>query len=258
MERREIPNISNIPNSPEKIDLLLNIFGYNFLNLYEIYILNDNYQFGYTNESMRKMINHSFKIGILEKAQKKYGLSEISLNYFEGKNDIRDLNLQIIKENKGIFDICEIISIILAVFNGHIKKKTLYYIFSIYAKKRTDKSSISSVGRNLRSIFSLMEMADLIIVQKEKIKISDTNFYDKLNINMPSSLESKYNSDVYKISIIREYLNDFFDEELIEVILKCVTTFEYEDIYWNKGSLYKNQGEVLNLNSEYIMTFTIK
>lgn len=249
-------NIANIPNSRDKIENLLDIFSYNSYSLKEIRELNLSDKYGCTYETFRKTLNHSFIIGLLECNQNKYSLSKKSLDYYERKKSFDEYICDIIYSNQNLAMYYNIIETIIKIFPSSINIKSFYIIFSYIGKGRLDDSSIASTGRNLRAVFSLLKMANKILKDKNRIKLIDS-FKENKVIHIKPIYEI-YESDVINIKDVRKYISIYFTKDVTEKILQCMATYEYENYIWARGSLYKNNGELKNLNNEYITTLMIK
>lgn len=249
-------NIANIPNDKNKIEMLLNIFSYNSYSLKEVRELSLNEKYGSSYETFRKTLNHSCIIGVLNCDQNKYSLSKYSIEYFESKKTFNEYMKSIVYNNENILMYYNIIETIIRIFPKSIDIKTFYVIFSYIGKDRTDDSSISSTGRNLRAVFSLLKMSNKIIKYKNRIRlIQDLVESRKINVKPIYSIS---NSKIINIRDVRKYVNNYFTKDVSEKILQCMATYEYENYIWVKGSLYKNNGELKNLNNEYITTLMIK
>ncbi|HCL4558107.1 TPA: hypothetical protein N2E03_003748 [Clostridium botulinum] len=247
----ELLNISNIPNNEQKMIDLMKIFTYKTYSLKEIRELDISIN-EYSYETFRKMLNHSSIIGILECKNNSYSLSKNSLEFLKEKITFEEYINNIINENKKLLNYYKIINIIINIFPTSIGIKTFYNIFSYIGKDRIDDSAIASAGRNLRAVFSLLFMAHKINKYRNRIEIvEDRTKYIQ-------SIYNIYNSDIINIREVRKYLNKYFDKEVSEKILQCMSTYEYENYIWVKGSLYKNNGEVKNLNNEFITTLMVK
>ena len=249
-------NISNIPNNKEKVERLINIFEGKELYLKEIREYELNLKFGYSYETFRKLLNHSCLIGILNCKNSKYSLSKASIDYINANINFKEYMNSIIDNNSHISNYFNIIYILTRIFSPDIDIKTFYYIFSYISKDRVDDSAIASTGRNLRAVFSLLIMSDRIYKYKNRIFIQE-NIISKDYCNI-DSLSEKFNKDIVNIKDVNKYLNKYFDKKVTMKTLQCLSTYEYENYIWVKGSIYKDNGEIKNLNDEYITTVIIK
>lgn len=252
----ELLNIANIPNSKDKVENLINIFSEKAYSLKNIRDLNISEGFGYSYETFRKTLNHSCIIGILNCDNGIYSLSKESIEFLSGKSTFNKYINSIIYGNKALLNYFNIIYIIINIFPPSVDIKTFYNIFSYVSKDRIDSSALASTGRNLRSVFALLNMASKITKYKNRIGISDNSKVDKYsNVN---SLYNVFSKEIINVKDIRKYLNNYFAKDVSEKILQCMSTYEYENYIWVKGSLYKDNGEVKNLNNEFITTVIVK
>jgi|GEM_PF-7067151 len=254
----EVLNISNIPSSEERMSLLINMFGEQNYSIYEMVQLELNNIFDYSKETFRKMLNHSFLVGILEKSGNIYRLSPISLNYFYKQIDIDEFIHELIIKNSNMHKTMRIIIYLLKIFNPSLKQKTLYTVFSLIGKKRIDPSAQSSVGRNLRAYFSFLVMLGVVKREKDELVLNDTPFLTNFLTKDIIGIEELFDTEVINIKNVTKYMWNFFDKPTADDILSCVSSYEIDRYIWTKSSLYKNQGEIKNLYGEYIMTLIIK
>ncbi|RZT23600.1 hypothetical protein [Fictibacillus sp. BK138] len=252
-----IPNISNIPNDKEKLGQLVSIFKLNRYSLQEMYNLNFHTQLKLSKETFRKRINHSTLVGILSYDDQKYELSEVSKKLLQNQISQNGFIEEIILKSLPLNNVVSITLILVKLFAPSLRIKTLYSIFSLVSKDRSDNSAISSTGRNLRAILSLIKMLGIIEKKNELILLGDRDGSGITNFQI-ESLQDYFNEDIVNINLIKNYLLNYFDKESASKILTCVASYETENYIWSKSSLYKNQGEVKNLFNEYIMTVIIK
>ncbi len=248
----ELLNVSNILDSEEKYRCLCNIFKSDCFTLADMYGNNVNNEMGYTTESFRKLMNHTCIIGVLEKIEYKYCLSNLSIEFYNDKMSFKSYILRIIGQNENLKNNVNIILNLLSLFNGELSKKTVYAIFSYVYKNRLDDSSIASVGRNLRSVFTLMELADLISKSRSSIKLRR---YPHVSLEPMSEV---FDSDIISINDLKTYMSEYFTTEVSIMILKCLSTFEVKNYIWTKSSLFKDIGEIENFYGEYVMTLIVK
>ncbi|URT71208.1 hypothetical protein [Cytobacillus firmus] len=255
----ETLNISNIPSNKGKLLRLLETFGESEFTWSEISKLNLNIKLDISNSTFRKMINHSTMIGILNYNNRKYFLSDVSHSLLIQKFDVDEYFLQLLKINKQLFNNVKIILLLLRLFSGTLRVKTIYTIFSYIGKDRLDKSAEASVGRNIRAIFSIMIMMGLISRDTNAIHLKNKpkliNEFDLLNIQ---SIENKFNENIINVNRLTHYLGEFFDTEIVSKLLSCISTYETSNYIWSKSSLFKNSGEIKNIVGDYIMTVIIK
>lgn len=249
----ELLNIANIPNSKTKVEGLIKKLYNKFYSLKDIRDLEIGEKLGYTYETFRKLLNHACIVGMLNCNNGIYSLSKESQKFIEGKCTFDECINSIIYRNKKISNYNNIIYIIVNIFPPSINIKTFYNIFSYVSKDRVDDSALASTGRNLRSVFALLNMANRITKYKNRIKISNNIEYDTVK-----ALESVFQKDIINMNDVTKYLNIYFTKDVSEKILQCMSTYEYENYIWVKGSLYKNNGEIKNLNNEFITTLMIK
>lgn len=254
-----IPNISNLPNTPKKLLAFINLFDrFESYSIKELHSLKKHQELGISKETFRKMVNHSAKVGILTNENSRYRLSDETINLiYNNFSDIHSYITTLIKDYDELKKAAEIILTLLKIFSPSLKTNTLYIIFSLIGKNRIDKSAQAAVGRNLRTIFSLLQMAEMIIKGNETLQITDNNWNEIVEKEVVS-INHLYPLQVVNIKKIVQYLNHYFDTPLCEEILSCITTYEVENFIWTKSSLYKNQGEIKNLNGEFIMTVITK
>lgn len=252
----QLLNISNVPNNKDKLEMILNTFSEKSYSLKNIRDLNAYEDYGYSYETFRKILNHSCMIGILNCDNGIYSLSTDSVKFLSGENTFEEYMNYIIYGNKMLLNYNNIIYIIINIFPPSIDIKTFYNIFSYVGKDRIDSSSLASTGRNLRSVFALLNMAGKIAKYKNRIEVSvNLKNSEYSNIN---SLYNVFQNEIINIRDIRKYLNNYFTKDVSEKVLQCMATYEYENYIWVKGSLYKNNGEVKNLNNEFITTLMVK
>ncbi|PEJ09102.1 hypothetical protein [Bacillus wiedmannii] len=252
-----IPNISNIPNDREKLRQIINLFELNKFSLHEMYYLDFHNQINLSKETFRKRINHSTLIGILNYNDQKYELSEVSKKLFLNEINLNDYIKRIITQNTTLYKITCITFVLTTLFAPSLRLKTLYSIFALVGKDRKDSSAISTTGRNLRPILSLMRMIGIIEKRNDEIVLGKQIPNSIIDIEVQPLCEH-FNEDIVNIKLIKNYLNEYFDKETVDKILTCTSSYETKNFIWSKSSLYKNQGEVRNLFNEYIMTVIIK
>ena len=252
-----IPNISNIPSDREKLFNLLMIFNEKNFSRHEIFNNNFNESMDLSAETFRKMVNHSAMIGILSYQDRVYDLSKASQMLLKKEISIDKYFNRIINKDKQIKNSAYIILLLLSLFSGNLKIKTLNAIFSYIGKERLDESSRAAVGRNLRAIFSLLRMMGLIDKSGNEIILSNKS-NNEFEISDIKSIKSHFRINIINANYIREYLNTFFEQDVTSKVLACVSTYETSNYIWSKSSLYKNQGEIKNLYDEYIMTVILQ
>ncbi|MCK4259989.1 MAG: hypothetical protein KAX49_13500 [Halanaerobiales bacterium] len=247
-----VPNISNIPTNKEKFFNLIDIFYQRSYTLKELNSLSVFEKMKVSKTTFRKIINHCVILGILCKMNNKYALSKDTKRLAEGDYEFEEFIYKLISRNKGLNRIITIIILLLKIFTS-LRSKTLYTIFAFIGKDRVDDSAISSVGRNLRAIFSLLKMLDIIQVKTNTILLNNFqgDLFECFNV---LSLESNFFSEIIYIDTVTDYLSKFFDVNVSKKILACVSTYEIRNYIWTKGSLFKDQGEIKNLHGEYITT----
>ncbi|OOR12634.1 hypothetical protein BW897_11010 [Bacillus cereus] len=252
-----VANISNIPSDKAKLLNLLKLFNNKSYTWNEI--LNEEFHniMELSSETFRKMVNHSTMIGILNFQDRKYSLTENSKKLLNKEIDIDKYFITILKSETAINKTSNILLLLLTLFSGTLRLKTIYTIFSYVGKERLDDSSLAAVGRNLRAIFSILKIIGIIEKSGNEILLKD-KFHDNFGINNIKPIDMYFNSRIIDAKNIRRYLNEFFDQQVTTKILTCVSTYETTRYIWSKSSLYKNQGEIQNLYDEYIMTVIIK
>lgn len=250
-------NISNVPSNKDKLLNLIKLFKDDNLSLQEMYGLDFHYQLNLNSETFRKMINHSTLIGILDYQDQRYQLSKETKELLVGNYGLNEYFFKLLSKKEPIFNLVEIIIALLQLFSNSMKNKTIYSIFSLIGKQRIDESAIASVGRNLRALFSVLEMSGAVEKNKDKciLKKTDSNYF---LVNEIKSLDEYFTDDVINVNLISKYLSNFFAREIVPEILTCVSTYEQNDYVWTRSSLYKDQGEIQNLYGEYIMTVILK
>lgn len=253
----EILNISNLPSTKDQLVTLLDIFYNNEYSLKDVVELESSKRLNLTNETFRKMINHSQILGILKKTGNRYTLSSHSKIFYESGFGIDEYIFHLVKSNTILYRQCSIILLLLQVFPPSIRHKTLYTIFSYIGKRRTDASAISSVGRNLRAVFSLLRFMGVAEKKDDELILKNRNL-DKFIYYNVKSVEDYYSSDIISVDKVTKYINTYFDKKISLNILSCLATYEVKNYIWSKSSLFKNQGEVENLFGEYIMTVMSK
>lgn len=249
-------NIGNAPSNIKRINDLLSIFGNNRISIrmFSQIDLETNYKWKWG--TFRKILNHSYLVGILNIENNEYFLSELSLKYFNNEISITEYISSLIKKNREIYIKIEILGTLLQIFSNSINVKTIYYVFSLVGIGRSDESSISSYRRNFNVLFNYFEMAELIERKGKNIHLTNKgrHFLDK-DIK---SIDEMFTSYVIDIQYIYDYLNSYFNKDISYSILRCLTTYETENYIWSKSSLFKDKGEIQNLNNEYIGTLIIK
>ncbi|CAH1215695.1 hypothetical protein PAECIP111893_04007 [Paenibacillus plantiphilus] len=254
----EVLNISNIPSSEERMDLLINMFGEQYYSNDEMVHREFNSIFDYSRETFRKMLNHSFLVGVLDRSDNVYRLSSVSLSYFHKRIDFTEFMHNLIVGNSDVYKTMHIIIYLLKIFNPSLKMKTLYTIFSLLGKNRIDPSAQSSVGRNLRAYFSFLTMLGLVKREKDELVLTESSLHSDFLTNDIIGIEELFDTEVINIKSVTNYMLKFFDKPAADDILSCVSSYEIDRYIWTKSSLYKNQGEIKNLYGEYIMTLIIK
>lgn len=240
----QIPNIANAPIEENKVRRIFDIFGEAYLKYQNLDLYNCCKNLSVSENTFRKTVNHACIIGILDNDNGMYHLSELSLKYFYEKISYKEYIDEILLNNNQLHTIQSIISLLLSFFGRKMKKKTISNIFCVISTNRMDHSAINSVSRNLAPIYNMLRVGEYIDLRKEYIflcgeeKVQDL-FADK---------------QILTVKQISKSLRLYFDSIVVEKILSVVSTYEYETYIWAKSSLFKNQGEVCNLNGEYIMS----
>lgn len=253
-----ILNISNVPVTEDKIRILLSIFINNAFS-YEDLIKGEMYErLDYSKETFRKVINHSTILGILDVKENRYGLTQLSKEYYFGNMSFEKYLSQLIKENKEIYQVVKIIITLLKFFSSSLRSKTLYLVFSFVSKGRVDQSSQASVGRNLRAYLSLLNMLGIVKKNKDRVYLTEEKIDFLFDIDTINPINKQFTENIINVRSLSQYLFNFFDPLILPDILSCISTYEFENYIWTKSSLYKNQGEIRNLHGEYIMTVIIK
>ncbi len=253
----KLDNISNIPNSKEQLIKIIQIFENKSYSITEIKNLKLYEKYETTEESFRKTLNHSNRIGILNKNEEKYMLSLETQSLLTQKKKLDDYILYLVKKNLEMYKVCSIIVLLLRIFSGSVKSKTFYSVFALVGKNRKDESAQATVGRNLRSYFSLLKMAGVIERNGDRITLTNKHINEFIYKGV-TPIDMYFNSDIVNVKLLAKYINNFFDKDVVAKILTCVSTYEWENYIWTKSSLYKNQGEIENLFGEYIMTLMFK
>lgn len=252
-------NISNIPVSEAKMWDVISFFGSSLLSLEEINNENLYLKLGYSKESFRKTINHCEKLGVLIVENNKYRLSPISFSLYDQEITFNDYLKELIQANDEIYSLIRVVIVLLDFFSSSLRLKTLYVLFALISKSRTDQSAQASVGRNLRAYFSLLNMLTLVNKNKERLYLKKENdLIDEFGCNIINPISKQFKQEIINVNLISKYLSNFFDTIIVEQILSCVSTYEMDNYVWTKSSLFKNQGEIRNLYDEYIMTVIIK
>ncbi|WP_407728491.1 hypothetical protein ACJMCD_28630 (plasmid) [Priestia megaterium] len=252
-------NISNIPSNKEKLLHLLEYFKKNEFTWKEISKSDLNLLLGLSNETLRKMVNHSAMVGILNYNDRKYFLSEESSLLLSDKYQLDEYFLHILQKSEPLFINAKIIILLMKLFGGSLKSKSIYTIFSYVGKDRLDNSAQASVGRNIRAIFSILIMMGVITKSKDKIYLNKkSNLLNVLEFSNVQAIESHFNENIINVNFISRYLEQFFIPEVVVKVLSCISTYETDNYIWSKSSLYKNRGEVKNLLGDFIMTVIIK
>jgi hypothetical protein len=248
----EIPNISNLPCGEEKTRKVMDIFGDAYLRYKNIDVQKWGHELDSSINTFRKLINHSRIFGILEKTEEYYHLSEIALDFYYDKISYNEFVNILINENEKINNICNIIIILLRIFSDSLKMETINYIFTILGRNRYDKNALNAVARNLRSIYSLLEALNIIERKQSKIiLLKKDNVFNSVGAKPFEQIMKK---DIISIKDLDSYVSKYFEKEVVEKVLCCASSFENNKYIWAKSSLYKNNGEILNLYGEYIMT----
>lgn len=251
-EKFKLINIANTITQKERLKILIETFGHGSYSLAEMYDMGLDNRMDISKETFRKTINHSALVGILEFQDEKYRLSKISCDLANGKCDLQEYYIQLIKKNEFINNTTEIIILLLQIFE-FLKFKTIYSIFSLIDKNRLDESSVASVGRNIRSIIRMLELAGMIEKNRVGVRLRKKTLGTEIK-----PLYIVFNQTIINIKQITQYLSQYFTNDVLRKILSCVSTYEHDFYIWNKSSLFKNDGEIKNLLGEYIMTVTIK
>lgn len=252
-----VTNISNIPNDRAKLFEFIRIFdGHTYairdLNQQKIYE-----RMGLKSESFRKMVNHGRILGILSySSDQRYELSTKSRELLDSGYGFSDYIFSLIKQNEDVFKNASIIVLLLKLFPPTMRLKTIYTLFTLIGKDRTDYSAQASVARNLRAILSLLVMAGVIEKNFEYTSLKAKEFNNFINFEV-SSVQQKFSQTVININSITQYLEDYFEKSVAKSILSCLATYEVTNYIWTKSSLYKDQGEIKNLRGEYIMTMML-
>ncbi|WP_329470494.1 hypothetical protein [Exiguobacterium sp. 9-2] len=255
----ETLNISNIPSNKNKLLRLLENFDSSEFTWREISELNLNTKLDISNSTLRKMINHSTMIGIMNYSNRKYFLSDISHSLLTQKCDIDNYFLKILKVNNQLFNNVKIILLLLRLFSGTLRVKTVYTVFSYIGKDRLDQSAEASVGRNIRAVFSIMTMMGLITRDKSTIHLKNkTKLVNEFGLINIQSIEKEFNDYIINVNRLTDYIGEFFDPEIVSKLLSCISTYETDNYIWSKSSLFKNKGEIKNIFGDYIMTVIIK
>ncbi|MBU3175196.1 hypothetical protein KPL47_02310 [Clostridium estertheticum] len=248
-----IPNIANVPCTKDRIIKTIKLFENRSYEIKDIIDEKWNEKLGITSETLRKAINHSKILGIIENNEGVYSLAKISKEFYFKEERIDNYILKVIESNQEIETVCNIIMTLLSIFPNSLKYKTLYSIFSLIGKNRLDSSSIQTVGRNLRPIISILSLSGAIKKENSNIVISKTK-KSGFKIKNIKSIEDYYMSDIVITRNISIYLEEYFEKNIVENILRCLATYETTNYIWAKSSLYKDMGEIENLYGEFIMT----
>lgn len=245
-----VENISNCPNDFNKIERLLEIFKDKKISINTLLSIENADAYGCKISTFRKVVNHASIIGMLDRDKINYSLSDLSQKYFNGQMGRLDYMQELIDSSKILKNNFMVIECLLNLFNNELDIKTIYLIFSYVASNRLDESSMASFGRNIRSYLALYKMGGL--VEKRNNKINLLNDKKELCVN------KKFSTVVINVNDLRRYVNEFFEEDVTEKILKCIATYENDKYIWVKSSINKDKGEIVNLNQERIATFMIK
>lgn len=253
-----VPNISNVPSNKETLNKLLSLFDSNIYSMQELYFGNYPKMFNLSNETFRKMINHSTLVGILTYQDQNYGLSELSKKLLRSEINVEEFFFKTIKNNDPLFKITAIVMILLKLFSPSLKMKSVYSIFAYVGKDRLDQSAQASTGRNLRAILSILKIMGLIDKKGNEIHLNNSLLVNQFLNRDVQSISDTFKEDIINVNEISRYLNNFFDKTSTNKLLSCVATYETSNFIWSKSSLYKNHGEIKNFFGEYIMTVIIK
>ena len=239
----QVPNIANAPVSEERIRKIFYIFGRNSLNYKTMVELESWKVLSVSQYTFAKVISHASKVGILEKEDGAYHLSGVSQEYFDGRICYKEYMREIVGGDEKLYRMWSIIVLLLSFFGGKMKKRTISYIFSAIGTGRSDKSALHSVGRNLAPVYNMLCHSGYTVCGESNIILQQQDKIQDLFAG----------KQVLTVNDIRRVFSQYFEREVIEEMLSVVSTFEYERYVWSKSSLYKNQGEIRNLDGDYIM-----
>ena len=240
-----IPNIANAPITQERVTQICEIFGEASLRYQNLDLPKICQKMSITENTLRKMINHANLTSILENKEGVYRLSDLTIQLYYEQISYSDFIKKLIVINPEIERIKSIIETLLNLFEGSLRKKTVYYIFSLVSKMgRYDNSAVRSVARNLNPVFNLMVFGGYVNVNKEYIVICDKQAVENIfkSRQILSIVESEKN-------VMKYFLPDIANS-----VMRCAASYENDKYIWAKSSLYKNKGEVRNLSGEYIMS----
>lgn len=240
----QIPNIANTPVEKDKLRKILDIFGEAYLKYQNLDINSCCKNLSVSENTFQKIVNHACVSGILDNDNGKYHLSEVSLRYFYENISYEEYIGEILLNNNQLYTIQSIILLLLSFFGKKMKKRTISNIFCLISTNRIDDSAIHSVSRNFAPIYNMLKVGEYIELKKDCILLCGEEKVEDL-------FSAK---QILTVKQINKSLRMYFDSFVTEKILSVVSTFEYENYIWAKSSLYKNQGEVCNLNGEYIMS----